>query len=158
MVTPQTSLLLIELFIVTKRRRESDPVAFLSSGVLPPHLCEPPPPCGAACPGGAAAQRQAGAGVVRHGSRPARQDRGAAAHRHQPEPKHQQRHLPLPGAEASERGHAQSDTPSYLLQPPDLQGTSACVSSAIQARPQRQWRRQQAHLLVWALFSYRGPP
>lgn len=128
-----------------------------SSGVLPPHLFKPPSPCGATSSGGATAQRQASTSVHRHRFTSADQDGGAPAVRHQPEPKHQQRNLPLPRAEASDYSHAKSGSPSYLCQPPVLQGPSAVVSAAIQARPQRQQWQQQAHLSVRELFCDRGP-
>lgn len=114
------------------------PRCFPSSGVLPPHLCKPPPPCGATRPGGATAQRKASTRVTRHRFPAAHQGGRATADRRQPEPKHQQRHLPLPCAEASERGDAPSGSPSYLHQPPDLQGPSDLIGAAVQARPQRQ--------------------
>lgn len=132
-----------------------------SSGLLPPRLSEPPPPCGAAGPRGAAAQRRAGASVERRGSNPAAQDGRAPTDRHQPEPKRQQRHLPLPGVAASERLGAQSGAPSFLRQPPDLQGpsSSARLRSTKQARPpQRQWRRKQAHVPVRAPSRSGAPP
>lgn len=134
------------------------PTLFPSSGVLPPHLCKPPPPCGATRPGGATAERKASTRVTRHRFPAVHQGGRATASRRQPEPKHQQRHLPLPCAEASERSDAQSGSPPYLHQPPDLQGPSHLSGAAVQARPQRQQRQQQAHLSVWALFSDRGPP
>lgn len=124
---------------------------FLFSGVLSPPLCQPPPPCGEASAGGAAAQRQARTSLHQHGSYPARRDSRAPESRHQPEPEHQQRHLPLPGVEASERRRSQSSTPPYLGQPTHLQGRSRRLCSTIQACSQRHGWQQQAHIPVWAL-------
>lgn len=145
-----------EVELVTTYCKQNWSRCFPSSGVLPPHLFKPPPPCGATSSGGATAQRQASTSVHRHRFTSADQDGWAPAVRHQPEPKHQQWNLPLPSAKASDYSDAQSGTPSYLCQPPVLQGPSAVLSAATQARPQGQ-RQQQAHLSVWELFRNRGP-